>query len=139
MSQVSLSHIDVMDYDLVLLPGGDGIEEVMYESSLEEVLQAAYQNEIPIASICASASFLAKAGLLKGRKFTCTAATYQQFNEFFTGGEYTAVSVEIGNRLITAKGTAFPEFTVAMGHMLGMWLDEKQADFAYQFCKGDVN
>ncbi|HWO74470.1 MAG TPA: DJ-1/PfpI family protein [Bacillus sp. (in: firmicutes)] len=139
MPQFSLSAIDVTDYDLVLLPGGDGIEKVLNESSLQEVLQAAYQNEIPIASICASAAFLAKAGLIKGTKFTCTSATYEQFNDLFSEGKYAATSVEMGNRFITAKGTAFPEFTIAMGHMLGMWRDEKQADFAYQFCKGNVS
>ncbi|MET3697900.1 putative intracellular protease/amidase [Bacillus oleivorans] len=137
--QYALSDINVTEYNLVLLPGGDGIHEVINESSLQEVIQEAFQNEIPIASICASSAFLAKAGLLKGKKFTCTPATYEQFNDLFSDGEYTGAKVEIGNRFITAKGTAFPEFTIAMGNLIGMWRDEKQADFVYQFSKGNIN
>ncbi|MGE8207788.1 DJ-1/PfpI family protein [Heyndrickxia sp. NPDC080065] len=138
MPQAGLSETDVEKYDLILISGGDGVHTIIDDASLSSFLQKASSKQIPIAAICASATLLGKAGLLKGEKFTCTENTYKHFNHVFEGAIYTGTNIEVGTNIITAKGTAFAEFTVAVGNLLGIWKDNKQSDWAFQFCKGNV-
>lgn len=123
-------------YDLILLPGGDGISEVLHELVLHNFLKQANAAGVPIASICASATFLGKAGLLHGKSFTCLPHTYEQYKHVFTNASYTNKAIEPVSYIITAKGTAFPEFTIAIGEMLNFWKDEEHKEKAYQFCIG---
>lgn len=139
MPQLALEKVKVGDYDLAFLPGGDGISEVMNQSLIYTILQEAYSVDIPIASICASAVLLGKAGILDNKKFTCTQATYDHFKDAFINSEYTGSNIEVGSKIITAKGTAFAEFTVEVGSLMGIWRDAKHANNALNFCKGTVN
>lgn len=136
-AQLTLSDVNIEEYDLVLIPGGDGISEVINDTSIQKLLTQAYEKEIPIASICASATLLGKAGLLKGKSFTCTLPTYQHFEKVFLEADYTGSNIEVGERFITAKGTAFAEFTVAVGNLLNLWRNKEQEESVYQFCKGN--
>ena len=136
MPQFALEKVKVEDYDLILLPGGDGISEVMNHTSIHSMLQVASSAGIPIASICASAVLLGKAGLLDGKQFTCTQATYDHFNDVFIKGEYTGSNIEVSPKMITAQGTAFAEFTIEAGKMVGLWRDAEHAEKALRFCKG---
>lgn len=81
---------------------------------------------------------LGKAGLLRGNRFTCTHNTYEQFNQVFDDAIYTGSDIEVENNFITAKGTAFAKFTVEVGNLLGIWREREQADWALQFCKGNI-
>ncbi|WP_157052547.1 type 1 glutamine amidotransferase family protein [Ornithinibacillus contaminans] len=72
------------------------------------------------------------------RIFTCTPITYDTFKHVFEGAEYTGGRVEVSGNIVTAKGTAFPEFTLAVLEQLGLWNSQEQRENAYRFCKGDV-
>ncbi|MGG0278034.1 DJ-1/PfpI family protein [Bacillus rhizoplanae] len=137
-ADAGLAEIDVKKYDLVLISGGDGIDEVMNEETIHTLLQEAASLHIPIASICASAVLLGRAGLLAGKKFTCLLNTHATFQEVFIGSKYTGTNIEIQEGLITAKGTAFAEFTVAVGGMLGLWKNNEESSNVLRFCKGEV-
>ncbi|GAA0327439.1 type 1 glutamine amidotransferase family protein [Bacillus carboniphilus] len=136
--QAAIDEVKVSDYDLVLISGGDGVHEVMDKESVQIMLREANEKGVPIAAICASAVLLGKAGLLDGKKFTCTPGTYNQFGDIFEGAEYSGSDIEVGDNWITAKGTAFPQFTVAVGHMLNIWRDEDHAEFALKFSRGEI-
>lgn len=136
--KLSISEADPIDYDLILISGGDGISEVFNDSRIHEFLQQANTLHKPIASICASATILGKAGLLKENRFTCTPNTYEMFKEVFVDAEYTGERIEIQDNIITAKGTAFPEFTLAVIDQLNLWKNKKQREGALLFCKGEV-
>lgn len=138
MPQSALSEVNVEMFDLVLISGGDGVGKVINDPSISLLLQKAFSVGIPIAAICASAALLGKAGLLRGNKFTCTQNTYEQFNQVFDDAIYTGSDIEVENNFITAKGTAFAKFTVEVGNLLGIWRDSEQADWALQFCKGNI-
>ena len=138
MPQFALEKVHVEKYDLILLPGGDGIAEIMNEPSIHALLKQAHSLEIPIASICASAVLLGKAGILDGVNFTCTQGTYNHFNVAFKNGIYTGSNIEVGTGFITAQGTAFAEFAVEVGKMVGLWSDNAQAQKALRFCKGEI-
>lgn len=58
-ADISLSEIEIEEFDLILIPGGDGIPQLLIESLMKETLQRAYAANIPIATICGGAAFLA--------------------------------------------------------------------------------
>ena len=137
-AQVAVSNVNPKDYDLILISGGDGVAQVLDNMQIEELLKGFNKFEKPIAAICASSALLGKAGLLLGRRFTCTANTYETCKDVFGGAEYTGNRIEIVDNIITAKGTAFPEFTLAVMDQLGLWNSEEQREGALKFCKGEV-
>jgi putative intracellular protease/amidase len=135
---IGISDANPNDFDIVLISGGDGFVEVLDDTRIHQFLQQAYSLNKPIFSICASATLLGRAGLLKGKEFTCTPNTYDSFKHVFEGAEYTGNRVEVQGNIITAKGTAFPEFTLAVIDQLKLWKNEEQRNGALLFCKGEV-
>lgn len=132
----AISNIQVTDFDLVLIPGGDGIQELLTEKIVSRALRNAYESGIPIGSMCASAVLLAKAGILDGRKFTCLPHTFNHYQSIFTNGIYTGNDIETAGSIITAKGTAFAEFAISICKILGMNFDNEQTNKWQRFCKG---
>ncbi|MFD1021022.1 DJ-1/PfpI family protein [Thalassobacillus hwangdonensis] len=127
------------NFDLVLIPGGDDIDLVLKETTVITMLNQAYESQVPVASICASATLLAKAGMLKGHDFTCMPGTYEHFNPLFEGARYSGAPVEVGDTWITAKGTAYAEFAIAIGEMLDLFDNEDHKQSILHFCKGVVS
>ncbi|WP_026905585.1 DJ-1/PfpI family protein [Paucisalibacillus globulus] len=137
-AQIAISKVNPLDYDLFLISGGDGVSQVLENVQLQRILQEFNHYEKPIAAICASSTLLGKAGLLSGEKFTCTPNTYESFKDVFIGAEYTGNRIEVVENIVTAKGTAFPEFTLAVADQLELWNSEDQREGAMKFCKGEV-
>lgn len=137
--QKSLREVDVTMFDLILLPGGDGISLMLNERILIETLQKANARKINISSICASSVLVGQAGLLKDKEFTCNSSTYDRFHNVFSNAKYTGSRMEVSDLIITAKGTAFPDFTVAVGDKLEIWNNEEQRKHVLSFCKGEVD
>jgi putative intracellular protease/amidase len=140
---VTQAHVDIAEvipdnYDLILISGGDGISEVLNNRKIHSVLKQFNSLGKPITAICASAALLGKSGLLKGNSFTCNPNTYDVYQEVFTGASYTGKRIEIAGNIVTAKGTAFPEFTQAVLDQLRLWESVEQRDWAYKFCRGDI-
>jgi 4-methyl-5(b-hydroxyethyl)-thiazole monophosphate biosynthesis len=125
-AQQSCSNVSVQDYDLVLLSGGDGVNAVWEDRGLSDLLQNAHRRRVPIASICASALLLAKAGVLDGKEFTCLPHTYEYHKDVFRGAQYTGADVKRDGTIITAKGIAYADFTMAVGDILGVFRDDIQ-------------
>ncbi|MFT8323575.1 MAG: DJ-1/PfpI family protein [Bacillus sp. (in: firmicutes)] len=134
----ALSHIRVVDYDLILIPGGDGIQELLTEKVVSTVLRDAYDSRIPIASMCASAVLLAQAGILEGKRFTCLTHSFNYYRSFFTEGIYTGNDCEVSDLVVTAKGTAFAEFALITCQIIGMNFDDEQLKKWKKFCKGSA-
>jgi putative intracellular protease/amidase len=137
-AQIALTEVNPEVYDLVLISGGDHIGEIAKDGVVQRFLQKVNSMKVPIAAICGSSVLLAKAGLLLGKRFTCTNITYNKFTDLFDGAEYTGSQIEVLEDIITAKGTAFPEFTIAVIDKLGLWKNEEQRQGALLFCKGEV-
>ncbi|MDQ0271382.1 4-methyl-5(b-hydroxyethyl)-thiazole monophosphate biosynthesis [Cytobacillus purgationiresistens] len=136
-AETKLTEIKVNEFDLILISGGDGIGEMIDEESVSQVLQAAVKQSIPIASICASAVLLGKAGLLKGKSFTCLAHTYERNHHLFEGATYTGENILVENNIITAKGTAFAEFATATCQLLDLFPTKDQYHSWLNFCRGN--
>lgn len=68
-----IGEIDVKDYAALAIPGGFqeyGFYEEAYHERTLQLIQAFYQAQKPIASVCVAAFPLAKSGVLKGKKAT---------------------------------------------------------------------
>lgn len=137
MVDTSLSEIKLVEYDLILIPGGDGIPQLLEETVMIETLKRAYTSNIPIATICGAAAFLAQAGILKGKRFTCRLETYKTNRKLFEESIYTDAPLEKDQLVITAKPTAFAELAIAVGEMLHLFRNKQQSNALYSFCKGE--
>lgn len=135
-ADISLDKVNLEEYDLLLLPGGDSIPELIDFDIIAVILNNAISLEIPIASICGSAVLLAKSGITKNKKVTCNKGTFDQNSKLFQECIYTGTDIEVETGFITAKGTAFPEFTVETCKQVGLLKDKDQAKSVLRFCRG---
>lgn len=135
-ADISMHDVIIEEYDLLLLPGGDGITELIEVDKISTILKQAFCLEIPIASICGSAVLLAKAGIVKNKKFTCNLSTFNQNSALFNDCIYTGADIEVATGFITSKGTAFPEFTIETCKQVGLLKENDQADSVLRFCRG---
>ncbi|MFT8323588.1 MAG: DJ-1/PfpI family protein [Bacillus sp. (in: firmicutes)] len=132
----SIKDINVAEFEVILIAGGDGVQEILYNESVKNLLENAFQLNIPIASICASALLLAKAGILIDKKITCLLHTYENNQNLFRHSRYTGNDIEIAGSIITAKGTAFAKFAVSVCRQVGLLQDQKEYNRFFNFCRG---
>ncbi|MBK1879977.1 DJ-1 family glyoxalase III [Pelagicoccus mobilis] len=69
-AETSLSLLDTNSFDLVLLPGGPGVLELLDHDSLRDLLLQQDSEGKQIAAICAAPKVLAQHGLLSTRQAT---------------------------------------------------------------------
>ena len=105
-------------YDMVVLPGGYGGSDAMRDNEeLLAALQAADKRGAWVCAICAAPEALGRAGLLKGRQFTCYPDVKDQVEN--PGTWVDAPVVRDGN-LICGQGPAFAyAFAYALVDALG--------------------
>ena len=97
----NIDSCDLMDADLLLLPGGmPGAQTLSECEFLGKALQRQVKEGKPVAAICAAPMVLGKLGILQGKHATC----YPGFEGFLAGATYTGASVERDGLIITGKG-----------------------------------
>lgn len=69
-----LSQVDSDSFDLVFLPGGPGVLELLDNAPLQKLLISQFQSGKRIGAICAAPKVLAKHGLLDGKTATSHAS-----------------------------------------------------------------
>lgn len=115
------------DYTCLILPGCSDFTEAMRDQKLFAFLRSFRNNStLPIGAICGGPMFLAKAGLLEHKKFT--ASIYMDFFDFcpFLEREnYVAAPLVVADNIVTAGGSNFNGFAVAMAHLLGLDCPER--------------
>ena len=92
-------------YDMVVLPGGYRGSDAMRDSDeLIAALCAASERGAWICAICAAPEVLGRAGLLKGKRFTCYPGVKDQIEN---PGTWVDAPVVHEDKLITGQGPAF--------------------------------
>ena len=104
---LSLSNINVADFDGVVFIGGPGcLKELDNESSYDLIKEAVAQNKV-LASICISPIILAKSGVLEGKKATVWSSKLEKEPVKILKKHralYRVDSVVIDGKIITANG-----------------------------------
>lgn len=94
---------DVIDYDMIVLPGGYGGADHMKNSEqLILLLQEMNQQKKYICAMCAAPVVLEKANLLIDKKFTA----YQGYDQKIKQGYYLQDKVVIDDNIVTSRGPA---------------------------------
>jgi putative intracellular protease/amidase len=119
-------------YDGIIIPGGF-IRPLKPE--LKDLLLDFDKNGKLIAAICGGPEFLAKAGMLKGRKYTTSMfpKDYEESNEPdpFPRETYIETRLVKDANMITARGHAFVDFVLEIWD----WLDLYDYDAEKEECK----
>lgn len=101
-------------FDLVVLPGGPGVQALRDNPALIEVLKKQNSADKPLAAICAAPTVLHDAGLLEGRSYTAHFTVADELPKII---ENSAVVVD-GN-IITSRGAGTAvEFGLTLAEIL---------------------
>ncbi len=97
--------LDLLSFDLLVLPGGAGTKALCEHDGVQETIRIFDIEEKWIAAICAAPRALHKAGVLKGRAFTC----YPGVEKDMQRPDRSDEAVVIDRNLVTSQGpgTAF--------------------------------
>ncbi|MBN2625109.1 MAG: DJ-1/PfpI family protein [Spirochaetales bacterium] len=110
----------IMNYDMVVLPGGlPGAENLRNSSKVIETVRAfSRDSEKYVAAICAAPMVLSEAGISSGKKLTSYPA--DKYRDLFADAEYVDELVVIDGHLITGQGPAVTmEFAYTLLDVLG--------------------
>jgi protein deglycase len=110
---------DLIDYDLIFLPGGlPGATNLKNDGRVLDLLRNFDKKGKWIAAICAAPSVLAAAGIIKHRKLTSypISATDKTYDE----AEYLEDLVVVDGNLVTSRGVAtVGQFALTLVSLLG--------------------
>ena len=89
------------EFDMIFLPGGmPGTLNLAKNTTVQNAIQKAVNDNSYIAAICAAPSILGDLGLLKGKKAIC----YPGFEERLTGATISDKKVVADGKILTAAG-----------------------------------
>ena len=118
------SAISDQNYDVIILPGGPGIQELRDDDGLCQLLKRHSKNEALLACICAAPLLLKDADLLNRKTYTAHPSTREELPSA------TNDLVCVDGMLITSRGAGTAtEFALAIVQKLcGFQLTKKIAD-----------
>lgn len=123
---ITIEDVNPDEIDSLLLPGCMDISILQHEIKLFQFLNMMETKVSVIASISSSPYLLAKAGILKGKKY---AIGFPKENcealGIFEIENYSSGLVVQDEKLITARGRGFIEFGITLGKALNLTFDEK--------------
>ena len=106
------------EYLVVIIPGGD-TSKVLDNETLIGILQSANEAGATFGAICAGPLLLARAGLLKGKRFTHGYGP-KATSPYWKDGTYTDQPVEVDGNMVTAKAEAYIDFAIEVLYTAGM-------------------
>lgn len=130
-----IDDVKITDYDCIILPGTINPLPALFDDKLIAFLKSGINSDVVYASISSSPLLLAKAGVLKGKKFT--AGFFMQMVDVFPFIEKENFvhkgTISDGN-VITGIGMFFREFAEVVLNKLGYgvgdnFLCDKSSDY----------
>ena len=120
-----LSDVRITDYSGIILPGSVNPLPALYDDRLIDFLKSGIHANVVFAAISSAPLLLAKAGILKGRKFT--AGFFMQMTEVFSFIEkenFVHKGIVQDGNVITGIGMFFREFAAAVLQRFGYEIKE---------------
>jgi putative intracellular protease/amidase len=106
------------EYRVVLVPGGN-TNSVLENETLLGILRNAHASGATLGAICAGPLLLARAGLLKGRRFTHGYGPDSQL-PYWKDGSYENQPVVVDGNIVTAKSQAYIDFAIEVLYAAGL-------------------
>jgi putative intracellular protease/amidase len=106
------------EYQVVIVPGGD-TKSVLENETLIGILRAANDSGATFGAICAGPLLLARAGLLKGRRFTHGYGLDSPL-PYWQDGRYEDQPVVVDGNIVTAKAQAHIDFAIEVLYAAGL-------------------
>ncbi|MEC5399198.1 DJ-1/PfpI family protein [Uliginosibacterium sp. H1] len=130
--------MDFTDVDALLIPGGP-VQPA--PDAMLTLIRSLHARGVLIAAICNGPHYLARAGLLDTHRYTTTcsiqaAARLATPDPFPRANYLEAERVVRDGQLITAKGRAFVDFSMALFDALGIYADPRDAQTLWQDIRG---
>lgn len=107
----TIADTNITDYDCIILPGTINPLPALYDEKLIDFLKSGKDTSIVFAAISSSPLLLAKAGILKGKKFT--AGFFMQMTDvypFIEKENFIHKGIVCDENVITGIGMFFREF-----------------------------
>ncbi|MGE7850608.1 DJ-1/PfpI family protein [Bacillus paramycoides] len=131
---VSIGHIEVVDYEVFIVPGGHIFHHLENEQLLSIVSELHKQNKC-IAGICAGTSLLHAAGVLNEKKFSTSLTPEVKHLAHLHKWEYKQEEdVTVDGKIITAVGSAYVEFAIEIVKQLNLF-NESEVNENLQYFK----
>jgi len=113
----------------LIIPGGS---IRILKPELEKLIKQLNEKKKLLAAICAGPEFLAKSGVLDGKKYTTTEdpQSYEEINEKdpFPRETYVETRVLQDGNIITAKGNAFTDFALKIWDWYDLYDNEEEKE-----------
>ncbi|MBJ8103228.1 MULTISPECIES: DJ-1/PfpI family protein [Bacillus cereus group] len=118
---VSIENIEVVDYEVFIVPGGHIFDHLENEKLLSIVNKLHKRNKW-IAGICAGTSLLHAAGVLNKKKFSTSLTPDEEHLADLHEWKYKQKKdVTVDGKVITAVGSAYVEFAVEIVRQLHLF------------------
>jgi len=102
MADLHLSQLEDLPFDLLVLPGGPGTENLLKSNAVKKLLLKSDEECKRIAAICAAPKVLANAEILRDHEATSFPATRPEVEPFCK--KYLDVPVVVSGNIITSRG-----------------------------------
>ena len=127
MPNITTDDYDLDNYHCLILPGCSDFRDSIRDEKLISFLSSFSDNsEFIIGAICSAPIFLAKAGLLKGKKYINN--LYMDFNErisFIELENRVLKPIVVDGNIITAAGSEGRKFAIEVARKLGFECSDK--------------
>lgn len=101
LADIDLLEVDMKNCDMIVLPGGlNGMINLKNNDRVQEIIKHCIDNNIYVASICASPTILGEKGYLKGLNATC----YKGMEDLLVGANVSYQPVVVDKMFITGRG-----------------------------------
>ena len=114
----SYADVHPEEYRAIIVPGGD-TKTVLENETLVGILQAANDAGATFGAICAGPLLLARAGLLKGRRFTHGYGPDSPLPDW-KDGSYQDQPVVVDGNIVTAQPQAYIDFAIEVLYAAGL-------------------
>lgn len=94
-------------FDMVILPGGPGVEELRKDARVLDLVRRTHAADIPLAAICAAPLILADAGVAAGHRITSFPGSKAELAGRV--GSYSEDRVVEDGKVITSRGAGTSE------------------------------
>lgn len=137
MPHLASAEVNPADYAGLIVGGGGDWRTLPPDSPAVAMARAFYEMGKPIAAICAGTTLVARAGLLKDRRYTTSVLTELREELGHPPESCADEDVVIHGQLLTARGRAFVEFGIQVGSLFGVYDDQEAMERTRRFFRNE--